>query len=97
MTDAVAVGQNVDGGVEDASALPVRIFGSGLFRWLGGQVGGGPPDLWGLFAMLDLGPKYRLEVIGDLVGSALVPRCLYDVRHGRGQERRSKPEQSLNL
>ena len=45
VTDAVSVGQNVDGGVYVAAALLVRIFRSGFFRRLGGQAGGGPPDL----------------------------------------------------
>ena len=97
VTDAVAAGQNVDGGVEDAVALQIRIFGCGFFRRLGDQAGGGPPDLWGLFALFGVGPKSRLEVIGDIVGGALVPGCLYGVRCGRYQERRNKPGQSLDL
>ncbi len=45
VTDAVFVGEDVDGYVEERACISVCVSRSGLLRGLGGETGGDPPDL----------------------------------------------------
>ena len=82
------MGQDIGGDVNRAVALPLRIFWCKLLGRLVCKAGGGPPDLRGLLALLDIWLNSLLEVGGDLDRCALIPGRLEDGRRGRGQGRR---------
>ncbi len=74
VTDAIVLGEDIECHEKEGAGHLDRVFRSGVFRRLEGEIGGDPSDFSRFLALLRFGAVAALEVSSHLPGCMLIPR-----------------------